>query len=499
MSGVTFLFLVLTVQTVFRFYVTGRTFTVDYDNRQFLKDGKPFLYVSGSIHYFRVPREYWRDRLHKLKMAGLNAVSTYIIWSGHEPEPGQYHFGDNYDLEAFLKLSEEMGLLVILRPGPYICGEVDNGGLPYWLLTKHPDMKYRSLDTNYTGAVDRWFNHLLPRMAHYLYKNGGPIIAVQVENEYGHYVDCDKKYMEYMIRVLEKHLGHDVVYLRTDAVSDTYYACDYVRTALVSGCAQPGSAVSEIISKISSNQPIGGAPVTLSEYYTGWMSYWSWKQNPGSAESIVSTFEAYRERNVSVNFYMFHGGTNFGFLSALSGKWPITTSYDYGAPLTEAGDPRLMYYMIRNATAKYLPLPKGDPPTAAPKMSIANVTLTECISLLEVMHHFRAKGWLKNATSEAPLTFERLGQNFGFLLYRTKVAVQNSTVYTVALNSIKDRAYIFDNTTKKFSYVMDENAEVTITINTGDELVILVENWGRQDYGTGNRDPKVIFRICPRK
>lgn len=419
MSGVTFLFLVLTVQTVFRFYVTGRTFTVDYDNRQFLKDGKPFLYVSGSIHYFRVPREYWRDRLHKLKMAGLNAVSTYIIWSGHEPEPGQYHFGDNYDLEAFLKLSEEMGLLVILRP--------------------------------------------------------------------------------YMIRVLEKHLGHDVVYLRTDAVSDTYYACDYVRTALVSGCAQPGSAVSEIISKISSNQPIGGAPVTLSEYYTGWMSYWSWKQNPGSAESIVSTFEAYRERNVSVNFYMFHGGTNFGFLSALSGKWPITTSYDYGAPLTEAGDPRLVYYMIRNATAKYLPLPKGDPPTAAPKMSIANVTLTECISLLEVMHHFRAKGWLKNATSEAPLTFERLGQNFGFLLYRTKVAVQNSTVYTVALNSIKDRAYIFDNTTKKFSYVMDENAEVTITINTGDELVILVENWGRQDYGTGNRDPKVIFRICPRK
>lgn len=160
--------------------VAERSFKIDYNKHTFLKDGKPFRFVGGSMHYFRVPRAYWDDRLHTLRMGGPNVVDFYIDWSGHEPEPGQYNFADNYDLVAFLEAVKKADLLAIVRPGPYICGEVDNAGLPYWLLRKHPDMEYRTMHDDYMLEMGKWFQKLLPMLVPYLYKNGGPIIMVQV-------------------------------------------------------------------------------------------------------------------------------------------------------------------------------------------------------------------------------------------------------------------------------------------------------------------------------
>lgn len=318
-----------------------------------------------------------------------------------------------------------------------------------------------------------------------------PIIMVQVENEYGNYNVCDKAYMEYSLSILEKHLGKDVVYFRADPPSYTYYTCDYVRDALVAGCCDPRADLPTAFQKIVDAQPKKGAPIVVIEYYTGWMDYWSYPHNPSDPPRVISTFEGMMNRNASVSFYMFHGGTSFGFQAATSSGRPLVTSYDYDAPMTEAGDPRPLYNMIRNSVAKYLSMPEGRPPESSLKMSILNVMLTQSISLEEVMNHFREKHWLTQTTSEDPITFEQLGQDFGFLLYKAKVTLTVSGVVTVQLMGLRDRAYVFSKTKWKIIYVRTNITTAPITIDTGDDLIILVENMGREDYGKQNRDPKV--------
>ncbi|KAI1298008.1 Beta-galactosidase [Halotydeus destructor] len=184
-----------------------RSFGIDYDNNQFLKDGQPFRYVAGEMHYFRIPRELWRDRLTKMRLGGINAVQTYIEWSTHEPEPG--HFVQLDDITDYIKIAQEVGLLVILRPGPYICSERDSGGLPYWISRDNPSMIIRSNDTSYLNVVNRYMGKMLPLLRPLLYQNGGPVIMVQVENEYGFY-GTDKSYITSLRDMFKKHLSEDV-------------------------------------------------------------------------------------------------------------------------------------------------------------------------------------------------------------------------------------------------------------------------------------------------
>ncbi|KAK2090176.1 Beta-galactosidase [Saguinus oedipus] len=212
-------------------------FEIDYSRDRFFKDGQPFRYISGSIHYSRVPRFYWKDRLLKMKMAGLNTIQTYVPWNFHEPYPGQYQFSEEHDVEYFLRLAHELGLLVILRPGPYICAEWEMGGLPAWLLEKE-SILLRSSDPDYLAAVDKWLGVLLPKMKPLLYQNGGPVITVQVtlelsmdgvvvgvENEYGSYFACDFDYLRFLQKRFRHHLGDDVILFTTDGAHEKFLRC----------------------------------------------------------------------------------------------------------------------------------------------------------------------------------------------------------------------------------------------------------------------------------
>ncbi|XP_023222257.1 beta-galactosidase-like [Centruroides sculpturatus] len=203
----------------------SRSFTIDYDNNCFLKDGKPFRYVSGSMHYFRVPSSLWEDRMLKMKAAGLNALQTYIEWNSHEPEPGTYIFEDNYDIVNYIQTAGKVGLLVILRPGPFIDAEREMGGLPYWLLKVKPDMQLRTSDADYLYYVDRWFNILFPKLKPLLYSNGGPVISIQIENEYGSYSACDFKYTNHLRDLYLQHFNDSVIFFTTDGSSSSDLVC----------------------------------------------------------------------------------------------------------------------------------------------------------------------------------------------------------------------------------------------------------------------------------
>lgn len=472
---------------------SNRSFVVDYPNDRFLKDGEPFRYVSGSIHYFRIPKAFWRDRLLKMKMAGLNALQTYVEWSGHEPAPGKYYFEENYDLEAFLKMAQEVGLYVILRPGPYICAERDNGGLPYWLLRINPKMKYRTSDKTYIKAVDSWLDRLLPMVAPYLYKNGGPIITVQVENEYGLYGGvCDKAYMQHLVQKFQEHLGPDTVLFRTDTPEDRAYECDRVDGTLVTTDFGPTKAtIQQAFDAVKRAQAHG--PFVVTEYYCGRQDVWSLPHDRVDKRLIVDTFEKIMSRyNGSVNFYMFQGGTNYGFTNG-NRPPPQLTSYDHGSPLSESGDPTDLYYMIRNATAKFLPLPPGPVPVPAPKLDLGTVSLTRRASLTEVMDWFRSHGYIRTVRAERPLTFEELDHGFGFVVYRTVIPFRPKSPSLLTVSGIKDRGYVITKTTRSVLSDDEKIYSTPVVVAQGENLTIFVENQGRQNYGRNNHDPKGII------
>lgn len=207
----------------------NREFKIDYATNSFLKDGKPFQYASGSIHYFRIPPDYWRDRLLKLRAAGFNTLQTYVAWNLHEPYPGQYNFEDEANFVEYLTLAQELGLNVVLRPGPFIDAEWDMGGLPWWLLKNGSSrIALRTSDPAFMAALERWYSVLLPLVKPLLYQNGGPILMVQVENEYGSYYACDRNYTAMVRDLLRKYLGEDVVLFTTDGNTDSYLKCGTV-------------------------------------------------------------------------------------------------------------------------------------------------------------------------------------------------------------------------------------------------------------------------------
>ncbi|XP_040066917.1 beta-galactosidase-like [Ixodes scapularis] len=469
---------------------TERSFVVDYEHERFLKDGEPFRYVSGSLHYFRVPKAYWRDRMTKMRMAGLNALQTYVEWSGHEPEPGKYVFEDNYDLKTFLQTAKDVGLLVVFRPGPYICGERDNGGLPYWLLRLNPNMKYRSSDRTYLEAVDNWLEVLLSMVEPFLYRNGGPIITIQVENEYGQYPVCDHNYMRHLVKIFQFYLGSDVILFRTDSPKDDAYRCDAVNDTLVTADFEAGTNVTAAFDSVRKAQ--GKGPLIVTEYYPGWMDHWGLPHTKTDASEVLKTFEEILRFNASVNFYMFHGGTNFGFSNGRNPP-PQPTSYDFGAPLSEAGDPTDLYYMIRNITSKYLPLPPGKPPVPAPKLNEGTVELKVSCSLKEMLEFFRQNASLVNATSVYPMSFEKLGQDFGYVVYTTTIDFQPASPSVLAVPGISDRGYVYTRATTAVLSKEQLATSVPVVVQKGENLTIIVENTGRINFGPGNKDFKGIL------
>ncbi|XP_062502791.1 beta-galactosidase-like isoform X2 [Corticium candelabrum] len=470
-----------------------RSFTIDYDNDRFVRDGKPFRYVSGSFHYFRVPSAYWKDRLLKMRAAGLNAVQTYVAWNVHEEDEGKFNFAGNADLEEFLRLSNEVGLVVILRAGPYICGEWESGGFPGW-LSKNPHIKLRSSDPNYLSAVDTYMAQLLPRVRPLLYENGGPVIMVQVENEYGSFPTCDKKYLEHLEQLFRGYLGSSAILFTTDGPSTGLLRCGTLDSLFSTVDFGPGTNVNSAFNAMRLYQQHG--PLVNSEYYTGWLDHWGGSHAHRSDESVAATLDEILHVGASVNMYMFEGGTNFAFMNGANYGGHKTasqpTSYDYNAPLSEAGDPRSKLTAIRNVISKYYNV-SGPVPPALPKFAYGDVKFTQAVYLLDALDQLTPGG---PVTSYYPLTMEQLGQNYGFVLYRgiTHESIsQPADEIVVELSYLHDRATVLLNREHVVTVEGMIDEPVSFDVYFGHKtLDFLVENTGRINYGALIGDRKGI-------
>ncbi|XP_070684297.1 beta-galactosidase [Pempheris klunzingeri] len=463
------------------------SFSVDYKNDCFRKDGEEFRYISGSIHYSRIPRVYWKDRLLKMYMAGLNAIQIYIPWNYHEESPGQYSFSGDRDVEYFLQLAKDIGLLVILRPGPYICAEWDMGGLPAWLLNKK-DIVLRSSDPDYVAAVDKWMGKLLPMMKPYLYQNGGPVITVQVENEYGSYFACDYNYMRHLSKLFRSHLGEEVVLFTTDGAGLGYLKCGSIQGLYATVDFGPGSNVTAAFDAQRHAEPHG--PLVNSEYYTGWLDHWGSRHSVVSSAKVAKSLNEILSMGASVNLYMFIGGTNFGYWNGANAPYGAQpTSYDYDAPLTEAGDLTEKYFAIREVIKMYRKIPEGPIPPTTPKYAYGPVVMEKLQTVSDALEKLSFSGPVK---SMFPQTFTQLNQAFGYVLYRTTLPVDcsTSTPLSSPLNGVHDRAYV--SVDGVAVGILERNKAITVNVTgkAGSQVDLLVENMGRINYGKDINDFK---------
>ncbi|XP_074047416.1 beta-galactosidase-1-like protein isoform X2 [Macrotis lagotis] len=453
-----------------------RSFAVDRARDAFLLDGAPFRYVSGSLHYARVPRRLWPDRLHKMRTAGLNAVQLYVPWNYHEPQPGVYNFRGNGDLPAFLRMAAQEDLL---------------GGLPSWLLRK-PDIVLRTSDPDFLAAVDSWFHVLLPMVQPWLYHNGGNIISVQVENEYGSYFACDFRYMRHLAGLFRALLGDEIVLFTTDGPEEL--SCGTLQGLYATVDFGPADNMTESFAMQRKYEPRG--PLVNSEYYTGWLDYWGWNHSTVGVKSVSKALEDILEVGASVNMYMFHGGTNFGYWNGADWKnkyLPVTTSYDYDAPLSEAGDPTPKLLAIQSVISKFQELPLGPLPPPSPKMKFGPVTLKLDGNLLDFLNVLCPDGPIH---THKPLTFEAVKQDYGFLLYRTRLP-QNLTEPTqlwVENNGIRDRAYVMLDGVFQGILERDKEEALFLTGPAGGTLDVLLENMGRISFGYNMSDFKGLVQ-----
>ncbi|XP_039611905.1 beta-galactosidase-1-like protein [Polypterus senegalus] len=479
-----FIFIVWQLQTA-----DCRSFSVDYEKDCFLKDGKPFQYVSGSIHYSRVPRFYWQDRLKKMYMAGLNSIQTYVPWNFHEPIQGIYNFKGDRDLEHFLDLANQTGLLVILRPGPYICAEWEMGGLPSWLLQK-PDIVLRSTDPDYLQAVDSWLNVLLPKIRKWLYNNGGNVISVQVENEYGSYFACDYNYLRHLKVMFQYFLGESTVLFTTDGNTDWEMTCGTLQGLYATIDFGTDTNITEAFMRQRKFQPNG--PLVNSEFYTGWLDHWGDVHAFVKSENITSMLMEMFALGVNVNMYMFEGGTNFGYWNGAEFNeryLPVVTSYDYDAPLSEAGDPTEKLFAIKSVISKFFSVPAGPMPPPTQKYAYGYISLKKVSCITELLDDLCPQGPVH---SYYPITFEEMKQSYGYMLYRTKLpkAFQTPTPLISPLNGIHDRGYVLINGLYQGVMERDTTLVLNVTGQEGDYLDILVENMGRINFGSNINERK---------
>lgn len=452
----------------------ARTFEI---RETFYLDGEPFQILSGSIHYFRIVPQYWRDRLEKLKAMGLNTVETYIPWNIHEPKKGQFNFEGIADVAEFVRLAEELGLYVILRPSPYICAEWEFGGLPGWLLAED-GMQVRSSSPAFLEQVKEYYKVLLPILKPLQITEGGNVILMQVENEYGYFAD-DKAYLETM-RDLFRQGGITVPLITSDEPKDESIMGGQVEGALPTG--NFGSKTRErfeVLKKFTQ-----GGPLMCAEFWVGWFDHWgNGGHMTGNLEQSAQDLED-MIRLGHVNIYMFIGGTNFGFMNGsnyYSQLSPDVTSYDYDAVLTEAGDLTEKFYryqdIIRRVTGetarKGLPVP-------IPKKAYGRAEVKRKVGLMQSLPGLSAP-----VNSLQPQSMERLGQSYGYILYTSPVRNERR-LEKIRLWDANDRANIFlgeERLLNLYDHELEVEHMLDKAAKEGEEIRILVENMGRVNFG----------------
>lgn len=456
---------------------------LEWKDKQYLLDGKPLRIMSGAIHYFRVVPEYWKDRLLKLKACGFNTVETYVAWNVHEPNEGQFCFDGIADVAAFVRLAGELGLHVIVRPSPFICAEWEFGGLPAWLL-KDDGMRLRCCDPSYLEKVDRYYDQLIPQLIPLLSTNGGPIIAMQVENEYGSFGN-DTGYLEYLRDGMVRR-GVNVMLFTSDGPTDEMLIGGTIDG--VHATVNFGSRVEESFGKFREYRQ--DEPLMCMEFWNGWFDHWMEPHHVRDGSDVAEVLDEMLAAGASVNFYMFHGGTNFGFYNGanhIKTYEPTVTSYDYDAPLTEWGDVTAKYEAVRAVMEKH-GFETGCPmPESLLKQAYGKVEMDESGELfpqVDIIADSKESVWI------APM--EQFGQSYGFILYSTwvKGPRKGQKLY---IQEVRDRAQVFLDG-KPLGIVERWNPQpIDIEVPAGGaRLDILVENMGRINYGPLLRDPKGI-------
>ena len=435
-------------------------------------DGKPFQIISGAIHYPRVPRAYWRDRLKKARAMGLNTVETYVFWNEHETSPGQFDFSGQRDVAEFIREAQQEGLYVILRPGPYVCAEWEFGGYPPWLL-HDPNMVVRTANPAFIAASTRWLHRLGEELAPLQIGNGGPIIAVQVENEYGSF-GSDHAYMEQIHHLLLSS-GFDRAMLYTaDGASQLEKGSLPELPAVINFGGGDAKSDFALLAKV---RPTG--PRMCGEYWAGWFDHWGAAHHVTNAAKEAAELKWMLEQGYSVNLYMFHGGTSYGWMNGANSNGkdyqPDTTSYDYDAPVSESGELKPKFFLFRDVISHATGKTPPPPPDALPVSALPAVKLAGATAIWDNLP--------QPIVSEQIQSMEEVGQGYGYILYRT--SIEHAQRGDLRLNDMHSYAQIYLDgvLVGTLDRRLDQSSLPLNIKHDKTRLDILVENTGRVNYG----------------
>lgn len=442
----------------------------------FYLNGEPFQIISGAIHYFRIVPEYWKDRLEKLKAMGCNTVETYIPWNMHEPKKGHFHFDGMLDIEKFIQTAQDLGLYVILRPSPYICAEWEFGGLPAWLLAED-GMKLRVNYAPFLRHVYEYYNVLLKKIAAYQINFGGPVILMQIENEYGYYAN-DKDYLQLLKNKMTES-GVVVPLVTSDGPFEANLKGGRLTGVLPTG--NFGSKTEERFDELK--KFTNGGPLMCTEFWVGWFDHWgNGGHMRGDLEQSVKDLDKMLELG-HVNIYMFEGGTNFGFMNGSNyydELTPDVTSYDYDAVLTEDGQITEKYNRYKEVIQKYREIPDVHFSTKITRKAYGTLHVQDKVSLFSVISDLSTP-----VSNSFPQSMEQLGQNYGYILYHSTLHTENR-IDKIRLWEANDRANIFINK-KPVKILYDrellEEQDLNIAFEQDSDFDILVENMGRVNFG----------------
>lgn len=451
-------------------------------NGAFLLNGKPFVVKAAELHYPRIPRPYWEQRIQLCKALGMNTICLYTFWNAHEPEPGKFDFSGQNELREFIKLCAKNDMKVILRPGPYVCAEWEMGGLPWWLLKKK-DIRLREADPYFLQRVDMFQKEVAEQVADLTITHGGPIIMVQVENEYGSY-GTDKGYVGRIRDMLRRHFGPEV----------TLFQCDWSSNFLNNGLDDlvwtlnfgTGADIDSQFAPLKEARP--HTPLMCSEFWSGWFDKWGAAHETRPADDMIAGIDEMLSKGISFSLYMTHGGTNWGHWAGANspGFAPDVTSYDYDAPISESGQITPKYLKLRKTLAKYMDGEKQAPiPPLIKPIAVKPFSFTEVAPLWENLPEPKADRDIKS--------MEEYDQGFGSILYRTSLPALSAPAL-LTVNEPHDYAQIFID--GKYIGTLDRrNAEKELVIQPcrkGAQLDILVEAMGRINFERAIRDFKGI-------